>query len=222
MRFQPGQTALRRYIKGDGRIGLVHSGRVVADDENGLLTWVGGGSGVADRVTLAGEPTRKMPFEEQLHTATTLRATYWHGQGVLQLTPVATAHSVWWFFADDMSFRGWYVNLELPERRWDGGVDTVDQALDVWIGADGSWQWKDEDEFAERTGHPLYWDEETAAGVRAEGEAMIRLAEAGAYPFDGTWCDFRPGPDWEPTPLPWWWDRPPAGDAPTRVDHIGR
>lgn len=39
---------------------------------------------------------------------------------------------------------------------------------------------------------------------------MIALAEAGAFPFDGTWLDFRPDPAWPPIPpdLPDGWDRP--------------
>ena len=40
---------------------------------------------------------------------------------------------------------------------------------------------------------------------------MIALAEAGEFPFDGTWCDFTPPADWTtPAGLPPGWDRPPA------------
>lgn len=77
--------------------------------------------------------------------------------------------------------------------------------------ADRRWRWKDEDEFAERIGHPWYWDEAGAAAIRAEGERVIGLAEAGTFPFDGSWTDFRPDPAWTvPTELPDW-DRPRAG-----------
>lgn len=35
------------------------------------------------------------------------------------------------------------------------------------------------------------------------------MVEAGAFPFDGTWCDFRPDPAWAvPAELPAGWDRP--------------
>lgn len=37
---------------------------------------------------------------------------------------------------------------------------------------------------------------------------MIKLIEAGAYPFDGAWCDYRPDPTWTvPDQLPDGWDR---------------
>ena len=81
--------------------------------------------------------------------------------------------------------------------RWDdgavAGVDMVDQDLDVrGRTRTAAWQWKDEDEFAERLAFPEhYWVTDEAA-VRAEGERVIKLAEAGEFPFDGTWCDFTP------------------------------
>ncbi|WP_051653874.1 DUF402 domain-containing protein [Kitasatospora cheerisanensis] len=135
----------------------------------------------------------------------------WQPYGTLILTPPQAAHSVWWSFDPDGSFVGWYVNLESPVGRWSGGTDHIDQALDILVAPDRSWRWKDEEEFTERTGHPFFWDEAGAAAIRAEGERVIALAEAGAFPFDGTWCDFRPGPGWAATGLPWWWDQPGAG-----------
>ncbi|HEX6869563.1 MAG TPA: DUF402 domain-containing protein, partial [Micromonosporaceae bacterium] len=75
-----------------------------------------------------------------------------------------------------------------------------------------SWRWKDEDEFAERTGHPDFWTSEEASRIRAEGERLIALVESEAYPFDGTLVDFRPDSGWEPTNLPPYWDLP-AGSA---------
>jgi predicted RNA-binding protein associated with RNAse of E/G family len=128
---------------------------------------------------------------------------------VLILTPPGVEHAIWWFFDRDANFIGWYVNLQTRTTRWSGGVDLVDQTLDVVVDADINWQWKDEDEFAERTGHPMYWDDAEAAAIRAEGQRVIAIAQAREFPFDGTWCDFRADPDWGPTPLPWWWDQNP-------------
>ena len=44
------------------------------------------------------------------------------------------------------------------------------------------------------------------ARARAEGEKVIALAAEGAFPFDGSFIDFRPPPEWPPTDLPPWWD----------------
>ena len=88
------------------------------------------------------------------------------------------------------------------------GVDIVDQDLDIWVPPDRAWQWKDEEEFAERLAFPEhYWVHDEAA-VRAEGERVIKSVEAGEFPFDGTWCDFVPDPGWAaPAALPPGWDR---------------
>ncbi|WP_248293997.1 DUF402 domain-containing protein [Actinoplanes sp. TBRC 11911] len=125
----------------------------------------------------------------------------WHSNDILVLMPPDAGHSVWWFFTEG-HFAGWYVNLEKPFTRTDAGVDTTDLVLDVWVEPDRSWQWKAEDEMAARIGRPHYFDGATAAGIRAEGERLIKLAEAGAYPFDGTHVDFRPDPAWTPLTLP--------------------
>jgi predicted RNA-binding protein associated with RNAse of E/G family len=202
IRFAVGQTAVRRCHLRDGRLVAVEAGRVIADDEGGLMLWVASGSTVVRRTTIDGISVRKMSMP------TILRARGWEGGGVLILTPPRAAHSIWWFFDEDGQFRRWYINLEAPAVRWSGGVDLEDHALDIWISRDRSWQWKDEDELAERTGHPSYWDASEVPAIWAEGKRVIALAEAGVYPFDGTWVDFTPDPDWTPTTLPSDWDLP--------------
>jgi Protein of unknown function (DUF402) len=122
---------------------------------------------------------------------------------------------VQWFWNAGGDFVGWYVNLEEPGVCWDdgrsAGVDITDQDLDVWVYPDRSWRWKDEDELAERLAYPEHYWVSDAAAVRAEGERMIALAEAGEFPFDGTWTDFRPDPGWTlPAKLPPGWQRPRA------------
>lgn len=208
MRFETGQTVVRRCVHNDGRIAAVESARVISDDDQGLLLWVAGGSTVVRRTTSDGAPVRKMPLLEKMSIPTYLTPSAWHGHGVLILTPPDVAHSLWWFFSEDRTFHGWYVNLEAPRGRWSGGYDMQDQALDLWVWPDGSWEWKDEDELAERTGHPLFWDADAVPGIRAEGERMIELARQRAFPFDGTYVDFTPDPSWTPSTLIAEWDRP--------------
>jgi hypothetical protein len=199
---------VRRCRWRDGRFVAVEAGRVLADDEHGLMLWVSTGSTVVRRTTIDGVPVRKMSPAQKMSVPTILTARGWEGGGVLILTPPSAAHSVWWFFGDDGRFRRWYVNLEAPATRWTGGIDLQDHALDIWVSRDRSWQWKDEDELAERTGHPNYWPAEEVPAIWAEGERVIALAEAGVYPFDGTWVDFTPDPEWMPSTLPPDWDVP--------------
>jgi predicted RNA-binding protein associated with RNAse of E/G family len=209
MAFDGGQTIVRRNLYRNGQIGAVETARVVSDDDRGVLTWTAPGSEVMRRCTLDGEPTRRMSLSQRLSVATMLVPDVWRDTGVLILTPPNVGHSVWWFF--DTGFLGWYVNLEAPARRWFGGLDTTDFALDIWVAPDRSWTWKDEDEFAERVGHPLYWSADKAAAIRAEGEHVIGLIEAGTHPFDGWLTDFLADPRWEPSRLPPHWDLPDCG-----------
>jgi Protein of unknown function (DUF402) len=208
IRFEPGQTIVRRSVYDSGKIFAVESARVVSDDESGVLAWTAAGSDAAVRTTLTGESVRKMPLAQRLAIPTMLSPTIWRSSNVLTLTRNGTAHAVWWFFDADLTFAGWYVNLEAPPKRWYGGLDTRDQALDIWVEPDRTWNWKDEDEFAERIGVVDFWTEAQAAQIRAEGERVIPLIEAGLYPFDGVHTDFRPDPAWEPSRFGPAWDLP--------------
>jgi hypothetical protein len=214
VRFQRGQLIVHRNTR-QARLGWVRLGRVVSDDEWGLLLWVESGSPVAHEVAADGRGMRAMAFTEWITLEHRLKIGTWDGPGVLKFIPRGAPHSVWWFRdRRHGGFAGWYVNLEEPALRWDdgqlAGVDMCDQDLDVWVYPDRSWRWKDEEEFAERLALPEhYWVPDEAA-VRAEGERVIKLAEAGVFPFDGTWCDFRPDPAWNvPDELPPGWDRAP-------------
>ncbi|MGC4894501.1 DUF402 domain-containing protein [Micromonospora sp. DT31] len=126
----------------------------------------------------------------------TVRA--WHSYDVLLLMPANANYSVWWFFQEG-NFAGWYVNLEEPYVRRHNGVETTDLVLDIVVTPQRQWKWKDADEFDRRIGHPLYFDSAAADAIRAEGERLTKLIEAGDFPFDGIHTDFRPDPHW---PLP--------------------
>jgi Protein of unknown function (DUF402) len=211
--FQPGDAIVQRGLHRDGRIHSADSVRVVSDEGRGLLTWLARGSQVIRRADLAGQSVRKLPLGEQLLVPKIHVLSSWVGRDVLWLTPRQGSYAVAWSFVNG-KFVGWYINLQTPARRWWGGIDTHDQALDVLVAADRTWHWKDEDEFAERTGHPLFWDQAAASAIRSEANRLIGLAEAARFPFDGTWCNFRPDPDWQPTELPWWWDQLPPDEPP--------
>ncbi|HWS35993.1 MAG TPA: DUF402 domain-containing protein [Actinoplanes sp.] len=212
MRFAAGRLILHRDTH-RGRIAFVHPGRVVSDDERGLLVWVARSSPIAVERTLDGGGPRDLPFDEWMAAVKVPRPGQWNGPGVLRFFPPGENHSVWFFRDDAGVFTEYYVNLEESAIRWDdggaAGVDVTDQDLDIVAKSDGTWVWKDEDEFAERLTRPdLYWVPDEAA-VWAEGRRVITRIEAREFPFDGTWCDFRPDPAWEtPTELPAGWDRP--------------
>jgi len=118
---------------------------------------------------------------------------------VLQLVRPGDSYTVDVFWDDAWSFLGWYVNLQAPLQQAELGFDTTDWALDVWVEPDGTWAWKDEDDFAEAIELGVF-DAEAAAAVRAVGESVI--AE---HPWPTGWEAWRPPPAWEPLPLPRGW-----------------
>lgn len=210
VRFNYGDVILRRSRRGPV-ITWVQATRVVADDESGLLLWLPEGSGFGRRVDDHGRVTREEPIE--VVAARALTAGTWRDNSVLIWNPHGVAHSLWWFFHAGR-FTGWYVNLEIRGPRWsDGarcGLDVADMGLDVVVGPDRTWRWKDEDDFATFTDAPGYWTAEQAAAARVEGRRVIAMAEEGGFPFDGTYCDFLPDPTWSVPTLPPGWDNPRA------------
>jgi hypothetical protein len=203
MPFAVGQVVLRRYFRAS-TYSFVKPMVVVRDGEAGLLLWMPAGTEVAGLHDEDDRTLHAVPLDE-MRAPRLVRKT-WGVNDVLILMPPGAAHSVWWFFQAG-GFAGWYVNLETPPIRSAEGVDATDLVLDVVAEPDRTWAWKDEDEFADRTGRPHYFDREGAAEIRAEGERVIKLIEAGAYPFDGTHIDFRPDPSWPTPALPPGWDR---------------
>jgi hypothetical protein len=212
MRFAPGRVIVHRHFQRD-RLAWVRVMRVVSDDERGLLLWITPGSPVLSLRADDGRSLRSMPFAEWITRQQQLMTGSWEGSGILKLIRPGAAHSVWWRWDDRGRFGGWYINLEEPGVRWDdgdlAGLDIVDQDLDICVEPDRSWLWKDEHELAERLRFPDHYWVHDADAVWAEGRRVIPDIEAGAFPFDGTWCDFEPDPAWgEPPVLPAGWDRP--------------
>jgi hypothetical protein len=218
MALVPGQPLLRRYRRGPNTSWL-QACQVVSVDGRGVIAWLPVGAGFAFRERQDGSAVRAAPIAD--FASARLRLGGWQGRSALILMPAGRAHSVWWFSAG-ADFSGWYVNLEARSRFWrlDGsaglagpagsagwsGVDVTDHELDIMVAPDLSWQWKDEDDLAAVTGLAGYWDAHRSAEIRAEGERVLTEVEAGRFPFDGSWCDFRPDASWPqprlPEPLP--------------------
>ena len=211
MRFEPGRMILHRNLR-HGRLGWVRPARVVSDDERGLLVWVAPASPVANEVAEDGRGMRAMPFTEWITLGYRLAPGTWDGPGVLKFLPTGAAHSVWWFRDRTAGSPAGTSTSKSPPcagttARWPAWTSSIRTSMS-WVPANQRWRWKDEDEFADRLAFPShYWVPDEAA-VRAEGERVMKVIEAGEFPFDGTWCDFHPDPAWPtPTELPLGWDR---------------
>lgn len=212
MRFTPGRVVLHRHFARDVLVWapLV---RVVADDDLGLRLWLPHGTPLIRELTIGGENPRDMPFAEWIEAPKHMVVESYRGPSILKFNPRGADHSVWWLWAPDGRFAAWYVNLEEPSVRWDdgdqAGIDLTDQDLDIWVWPDRQWAFKDDDELEERLAFPDHYWVADGEDVRARARAMVPVIESGAFPFDGTWCDFRPDPQWTlPEPAPAGWDRP--------------
>lgn len=124
----------------------------------------------------------------------------WARTHMLLLIRPNESHSLELFWDESWSFLGWYVNLQSPLSRSALGYDMTDWALDIWVEPDGSWVWKDEEDFAEAMQLGVF-DEKAAAEIRAEGERVIA-----ARPWPTGWEAWRPPPSWGPLPLPDGWN----------------
>ncbi|MER5555641.1 DUF402 domain-containing protein [Streptomyces sp. NPDC002793] len=205
-------------VGGDGRIlrwnlfigGHLSSSvpvRLVERTGDGQLVWLETGTPMWRTELPRGAHLRDIPPEERPAQGYPAKAARWPMGSALIHQPAGAGHSVFWFFGRKKKFRGWYVNLEHRDHRGED-IDVADHELDITVSADRTWRWKDERSFAQKTGHPAYWSTEEATAIRAEGERVARVAESGAFPFDGTWCAFKP---------PSAWTTPPRGRAPERT-----
>lgn len=209
-------------------VSMICPARVVEAGAGGLLLWVAPGTPVWRAALPPGTHLRDLPPDGPYP----LRPSRWRRGGALILQPAGAGHAVWWTFTEEQEFRGWYVNLESRGREGED-IHVTDQELDITVAPDRTWAWKDEESFAAKTGHPVYWTAAEADAIRAEGVRVTALVESAAYPFDGSWCDFRPPASWTVPELPelalgpvtapsgvlvlakaGWGGRQPAGDPP--------
>jgi hypothetical protein len=170
-----------------GRVWKARPWIVVDDTPELLVLWIPRGA----RTVL---PTNELPIGTWEYRESTFRAN------ALRLTRPGVAHSILLFFAEDLVFDCWYVNLEGPLIRSRLGFDLDDLFLDLLLQPDGSYRWLDEDELDAALVAGLLTQQEARA-AREEGERV--LAE---WPFPTGWEDFHPDPDWEPPRLPVGWD----------------
>lgn len=201
MRWSPGDTAVLSFLRPDASVGQRHPLRVLSDDGRDLLGWIPAGTPIVGSRLADGRRLREASLGERFVVPRVQVLDEWRDTSTLRLIGEDSWASVWWFFDAEGTFTDWYVNLEIPLGRDRHGPRRIDGVLDLAIRPDRGWEWKDEDEAAEA----LKAGRLTAAQLarlRAEGLRYARLAETGAFPFDGTWTRFRPDPAWRAPELP--------------------
>lgn len=200
MNDDPGRILRWNFFIG-GHLSASVPVRLVERTEAGQLVWMEAGTPMWRTKLPRGAHLRDIAPHDRPADGYPVVAGRWPMGNALFYQPTGASHSVLWLFGRRQKFRGWYVNLERRVHRGDD-IDITDHELDINVAPDRSWRWKDEQSFAEKTGDPAYWSADEASAIRSEGDSVVRLAEAGTFPFDGTWCDFRPPPSWTTPPRP--------------------
>lgn len=209
--WAPGEPVLWRY-RGNGtdRLHICRPVTVVHDDAEMLAVWMAPGSECIRPVLADGSEIAREPLGTRFRKARSTHRSAWFGTGVLKLARPGDPWSVWVFWDRGWKLRNWYVNLEEPRLRWDGGVDSEDHVLDIAVYPDRRWEWKDEDEFSAAQEAGLI-PAAKAAEIRAAGARAVQEIERWGWPFRDGWENWRPDPSWTLPALPDDWDRPPSG-----------
>ncbi|MFL5996534.1 MAG: DUF402 domain-containing protein [Streptomyces sp.] len=208
--WEPGSQILWRYRENGGaHVHIARPVTVVRDDEDLLAVWLAPGTECVRPVLADGTSVHAEPLESRYTKPRSVRRDRWFGTGVLKLARPGLPWSVWLFWEPGWRFKNWYVNLEEPLTRWAGGVDSEDHFLDITVDPDHSWQWRDEDEFAQAQQDGLMGPD-LAEQVREAGRSAVEVIRAWGPPFSDGWPDWRPDPSWTVPLLPEDWDRMPA------------
>jgi Protein of unknown function (DUF402) len=174
---------------------------VVRDDERGLVAWLAPGTERLKAILPNGKPLRAAePGERFVGRQATARGQ-WEGPGILRIAPLEVPWSIWLFWDEQWVFDGWYVNLEAVHHRDGPHLLSSDRVLDVWISHDGVAALKDEDELEGAVAEGAFTAEEAKA-FRRDARTALDAFEAGGFPFDEQWQDWRPDPGWERPVLP--------------------
>ncbi|MFF3767792.1 DUF402 domain-containing protein [Streptomyces sp. NPDC001922] len=208
--WSPGEHILWRY-RGNAtdRFHICRPMTVVEDSAELLAVWMAPSTVCVKPVLSDGTPVHREPLATRYTKPRTLTRSPWFGTGVLKLARPGDPWSVWLFWDPGWRFKNYYVNLEEPRRRWARGVDSEDHFLDIEVRPDRSWEWRDEDEFAQAQRAGLM-DAGQAERVRAAGRAAVEQISAWGTPFDAGWENWRPDPAWTVPELPADWDTAPA------------
>ncbi len=174
---------------------------VVRDDAAGLVAWLARGTPVLRPVLPDGSELRSVPAVEMFAAGRALRRDRWQGAGILKVALTGQPWSVWCFWGDDWSFRGWYVNLEDAHQRDRDSVVTQDHVLDLWVEPDRTVRWKDEDELEAAVIAGRY-SAEDADRFRTAARRVEKTATVWGSPFCDGWESWRPDPAWPVPELP--------------------
>jgi hypothetical protein len=181
---------------------------VIEDEPDFSALYLAAGTPIKQRMMPDGTPLdRSLSYAERSAVPIKVGDGTWAENSVLMLTKPGEAHSFWAFWRDaDWEFLGWYVNLQAPLERTSLGFDSSDHVLDITVDTDGSWAWKDEDEFEDARKVGRFTDDE-ADEILAEAERAASKIRNRGWPLGSAWEEWRPEMEWTLPEMPEGWNR---------------
>ena len=210
-RWQRGDRITMRYVGHShrhvpGRSGVLQGWPyvVVEDTPDLLALWMPVGTrmkrvDLADRANLLGDLIHGEHPSDEFRRGDCLR-----------LMLPGKPYSIWLHWSRNLPrrFTGWYVNLEASFVRTEIGIDTTDNSLDLVIMPDFTWRWKDAEMTSDWVAVGVFTQAQTE-GFFEDGREVVRMAQERLFPFDGSYTDWAPDPEWDvPTVNPGWADVP--------------
>ncbi len=131
----------------------------------------------------------------------------WHTNRLLLLMKPEDYYATVYFWKNDTNqFLCYYINFQLPFWRSEIGFDTLDLELDIVVEPTFEWSWKDVEEY-QRGIECGILRKEWVQEIDAAKQEVFQNLEKRQYPFDGSWLNWMPAPDWSLPTLPKNWDK---------------
>ena len=147
---------------------------------------------------------RRWDFKDK---AWKLETYLWHTNRLLCIVEPEKYDSIILFWNHQSNeFVCYYINFQLPFKRHACGIDALDLDLDLVINPDLSYEWKDVDEYQKAIENEIIFPEWIDEIETAKQDVFAKLNKR-QYPFDGSWLDWMPDPNWSPPTLPENWDK---------------
>jgi hypothetical protein len=130
----------------------------------------------------------------------------WHTNRFLILLEPRKFHAIYYIWnRASGAFQCCYINFQLPFTRTPLGLETLDLELDIVVSPDGSWKWKDEDDYKAGIAKGIL-KPEWVQGIEDDKKDVFARIEKRLPPLDGSWLDWKPDPAWTAPRLPEGWD----------------
>jgi hypothetical protein len=201
MAWQPGEVIVWREVLNDGRPWAAHTVYVVEDSDELLATYLPTGTPFGFAAGKFPTPDGKHPWQGRIG---------WTGHGRLAIQRPNDDYAVFvYWHGAERSLRFWYVNIQEAYRRTAIGIDTQDLELDIVVGLDGTFEFKDAEVMADRVAEGRF-DPDQVSAIEKIGDELADRLRDGQIWWDDAWARWTPDPSWRGMALPHGWENLPT------------